>query len=113
MRSSRAVRQFHRQELTSSVAYEASGQRGEGRTVMRAVTLLVLLLLLSPQLDAGQATSVTGVVQDQTGALLPGATVDQVVGGRVVQSVVTDGVGAFHFDRRRCGDLRASHPRQC
>ena len=37
-------------------------------------------------------------MQDQTGAVLTGATVDLVAGGRVVQSVATDDGGAFHVD---------------
>jgi carboxypeptidase family protein len=63
------------------------------------VTLLVLSTLLSsPQQGAVQGVSVTGIVQDQTGAVLTGATVDLAAGGRVVRSVATDGVGAFHFN---------------
>jgi hypothetical protein len=43
--------------------------------------------------------AVTGLVQDQTGAVLPAAAVDlATVGGRVVQSTTTDTAGAFHFD---------------
>ena len=45
-----------------------------------------------------QGVTVTGIVQDQTGAVLTGATVDLAAGGRVVRSVATDDVGAFHFD---------------
>ena len=62
-------------------------------------TFLVLSTLLSSsQQGAVQGVAVTGVVQDQTGAVLTGATVDLAAGGRVVRSVATDGVGAFHFD---------------
>ena len=66
---------------------------------MWVVTLLVLSGLLgSPQQSASPGVTVAGVVQDQTGAVLTGATVDLAAGGRVVRSVVTDGVGAFHLD---------------
>ncbi len=66
---------------------------------MSVVTLLVLSTLLgSPQQGAVQGVTVTGIVQDQTGAVLTGATVDLAAGGRVVRSVATDAVGAFHFD---------------
>ena len=66
---------------------------------MRLVTLLVLSTLLrSPQQGAAQVVTVTGVVQDQTGAVLIGASVELAAGGRVVRSVATDDVGAFHFD---------------
>jgi len=66
---------------------------------MSVVTLLVLSTLVSsPQQGAVQGVTVTGIVQDQTGAVLTGAMVDLAAGGRVVRSVATDGVGAFHFD---------------
>ena len=66
---------------------------------MWVVTLLVLSTLLSsPQQGAVQGVTVTGIVQDQTGAVLTGATVDLAADGRVVRSGATDAVGAFHFD---------------
>src|SRR3954463_6939592 len=65
---------------------------------MWVVTVLVLSKLLgSPQQAADQGVTVTGVVQDQTGAVLPGATVDLVAAGRVVRSISSDSVGGFHF----------------
>src|SRR5215831_13164132 len=64
--------------------------------------LSILLALMSPgSLSFAQraAVSVTGVVQDQTGAVLPGAVVDLLnSGGVVAQSTTTDGVGVFRFD---------------
>ena len=66
---------------------------------MSVVTLLVLSTFLgSPQQGAVQGVTVTGIVEDQTGAVLTGATVDLAASGRVVRSVATDAVGAFHFD---------------
>ena len=65
---------------------------------MWVVTIIVLSALLSsPQQGAAQGVTVTGVVQDQTGAVLTGATVDLAAGGRVVRSDATDDVGTFHF----------------
>jgi hypothetical protein len=61
--------------------------------------LLVLLLPGSPSFAQRAAVSVTGVVQDQTGAVLTGAVVDLLNGrGVVVQSTTTDSVGVFRFD---------------
>ncbi len=66
---------------------------------MSVVTLLVLSTFLgSPRQGAVQGVTVTGIVEDQTGAVLTGATVDLAASGRVVRSVATDAVGAFHFD---------------
>jgi Kef-type K+ transport system membrane component KefB len=61
-------------------------------------TLLVLSLLGSPQQGAAQGIIVSGVVQDLTGAVLTAAIVELAAAGRVMRSVVTDDVGAFHFD---------------
>lgn len=51
----------------------------------------------------GQTSSpvaLSGVVQDQTGAVLPGATIDLAnAAGAVVQSTTADAAGAFRFDK--------------
>ena len=77
---------------------------------MWAVTLFVLSTLLgAPQQDPVRGVTINGIVQDQTGAVLTGATVELVAGGATVQSVATDQVGAFHFDAVAPGsyELRA------
>ena len=54
--------------------------------------------------------TLTGVLQDQTGAILPGGSVDLVTpGGAVVKSTKTDQAGAFRFEMVATGtyDLRA------
>jgi carboxypeptidase family protein len=54
--------------------------------------------------------SVTGVVQDQTGAVLPGATVELLSGmGAPVQSTTADGAGVFRFEHVPAGpyEIRA------
>ena len=57
--------------------------------------------------QTGAALPVTGVVQDQTGAVLPGATVDLATSsGVVVQTTVTDGAGAFRFDKAPAGQYQ-------
>ena len=73
----------------------------------------VLLLLVSRGAagQTAQSVAVTGVVLDQTGAVLPGASVQLVGGGAVVvQSTAADGKGQFRFDRVAAGqyELRAA-----
>lgn len=68
-----------------------------------------------PALQAGvRGVVVAGVVQDQTGAVLPGAHVAMFVAGSTAlsQSVVSDEAGAFHFDGVAPGnyDLRSEFP---
>jgi hypothetical protein len=56
--------------------------------------------------------AVSGIVQDQTGAVLPAATVELVnAAGAVVQTVTTDMSGAFRFERVAPGqyELRAGY----
>jgi hypothetical protein len=78
-----------------------------------ALTLILCCAVAAPA--AAQTTSpvaVSGIVQDQTGAVLPGATVELVnAGGTVVQTVTADNGGAFRFERVAPGqyDLRAGY----
>lgn len=73
--------------------------------------VFVCSLLLWVALQASPAgVAVTGVVQDQTGSVLPGATIDLVAAsGVVAQTTVTDGAGAFRFEKVPAGqyELRA------
>jgi hypothetical protein len=76
---------------------------------MKVVCTLVLLLAAALPAAAQTTTgvAVTGVVQDQTNAVLPGATVDLVtVAGAVVQSTTADGAGAFRFERVAAGQYQ-------
>ena len=58
--------------------------------------LAVMMLQSSPR-----GVAVTGVVQDQTGAVIPGAQVLLTIGGsdKAEQSAVTDAGGTFRFER--------------
>src|SRR5262245_57920672 len=80
---------------------------------MFALIFLVTLASAQAQPSARGAT-VSGTVQDQTAAILPGAQVVLLAsGGQItVQTVATDTVGAFHFDRVVPGDyeVRAEFP---
>jgi hypothetical protein len=86
--------------------------------------LAATLLLVSPRPAGSQPPpqpAVVGVVQDQTGAVLPGATVDLVTQtGAVAQTMAADGAGGFRFEhvapgqyeiRARFEGLRASSTR--
>jgi hypothetical protein len=55
------------------------------------------------------ANTVTGVIVDVTGAVLPNAQVELMSGGLKVQSTVADESGTFRFDRLTPGryDIRA------
>ena len=87
--------------------------------MFRPWPLAVALLLVAPRLSYGQTSAppliVAGVVQDQTGAVLAGATVElaSVSGGAtsVVQSTTADGAGAFRFGTVAPGqyELRAKY----
>ena len=70
--------------------------------VRRFLVFLGVILLAAPVARAQvQTGSITGVVTDASGAVLPGATVtltgEKLIGGAQVQ--VTDATGAYRFDR--------------
>ena len=71
--------------------------------------LAVMMLQSSPR-----GVAVTGVVQDQTGAVIPGAQVLLTIGGsdKAEQSAVTDAGGTFRFERVAPGtyDVRTDFP---
>lgn len=66
--------------------------------MIRTLTV-VLLLLASPVLAQSPAVAVTGVVQDQSGAVVPGVGVGIVdENGLIVKSTTSDNTGAFRLD---------------
>jgi hypothetical protein len=79
----------------------------------RAVFMLTVLLALCRVVAAQTAAvAVAGSVQDQTGAVLAGATVELVTAsGSVAQATVADATGAFRFDNVAAGqyELRARY----
>ena len=66
-------------------------------------TLVSLIMTLggTPQAAASRGVTVSGVVQDQTGAILPGAEVTLRIAGspRALQTAVSDAGGLFHLER--------------
>ena len=76
---------------------------------IRLSTLIVLLLIAVIPASAQTAAGgpVTGVVQDQTGAVLPGARVELLnPAGTTLASTSTDGVGTFRFDNVSTGQYQ-------
>ena len=80
---------------------------------MFTLVFVAMLAGAQPQVSARSAT-VSGIVQDQTAAVLPGAQVLLLRAGTEspLQSGLTDPAGAFHFDRIAPGDydVRAEFP---
>jgi len=76
------------------------------------VCTLIAFFAAAALAHAQTPVAVGGVVQDQTGAVLPAATVELVsAAGTVVQTVSTDAAGAFRFERVAPGayELRAGY----
>jgi len=80
--------------------------------VKRLVCTLIAFCAAAALVHAQTPVVVGGVVEDQTGAVLPAATVELVnAAGAVVQIVNTDAAGAFRFERVAPGayELRAGY----
>ena len=74
---------------------------------MRRKAFLMLLglgLMLAPQIAHAQS-SITGVVRDTSGAVLPGVTVEASSPALIekTRSVVTDGTGQYRIENLRPG----------
>src|SRR5581483_8703087 len=107
-----------------------AGDRGErpahgrqsiisGSQAMRIRTFIVVVFLASAiaavaSAQPSRGVAVTGTVQDQTGAVLPGATVSLTPAGSTtpVHTIVSDTAGAFRIDRVAAGtyDLTVEFP---
>ena len=73
-------------------------------TRQTALTASVVLALAMPV--SGQTASVAGTVADDTGAVLPGATV--VLTGPSQETAITDGTGVYRFENTPPGTYRLS-----
>jgi carboxypeptidase family protein len=74
--------------------------------------LMVCVLAVPVSAQIARTVTVTGMVQDQTGAVLPAATVELLNGsGGLVQTGITDAGGSFRFERVPSGpyELRAGY----
>src|SRR5688572_11131777 len=72
----------------------------------RAVCLVFACLAVVPSAVYAQQASITGVVRDSSGAVLPGVTVEASSPALIegVRSAVTDGTGRFRIEELRPGD---------
>jgi len=80
--------------------------------VLATVFSLLAALSIAPQASA-RGVAVAGVVQDQTGAVLPGAEVALIsASDGSTQAIVSDGSGVFRFERVAPGayDIRTAFP---
>src|SRR6266540_2970649 len=87
-------------DLARSHGEFRSGIAGSGGYLMRKSTLGVLLSLLLvawPALAQEQRGSIQGVVKDNSGAVLPGATVEARSNAGAVASTTTDANGVYRF----------------
>ena len=64
---------------------------------LRITAFIVVVVLVSALPALAQTARVTGRVVDQTGSLLPGVTIDLVVGGTEL-TATTDDQGVYRFD---------------
>jgi carboxypeptidase family protein len=89
------------------VAHTHTRRRQRDRMNAAARIMLLSMLMTTARIAGAQSASevpVSGIVQDQTGAVLPGASVDLVTtAGAVAQTTTTDEAGAFRFVRVRAG----------
>ena len=71
---------------------------------MRPLFAVILMLVVGPVAAWAQGTgTVSGVVSDETGGVLPGVTVTLERAGAPSLEAVSDGVGAFRFDNVPAG----------
>src|SRR5688572_32832490 len=69
------------------------------------VSGVVAWIVLAPSLAWAQGASITGVVRDASGAVLPGVTVEATSPALIekLRSVVTDGAGQYRIEDLRPG----------
>src|SRR5881397_885283 len=96
-------RQLPKVILYAKYAPSQSTQEGDMRMFGRALLIGSIALTLAAAAAEAQVQtgSITGVVNDQSNAVLPGVTVtltgEKLIGG--AQTQVTDSTGVYRFDR--------------
>jgi hypothetical protein len=75
------------------------------RRVAKLVLVLVLACFVSAPVRAYAQASITGVVRDTSGAVMPGVTVEAASPALIekVRSGVTDGTGRYRIEELRPG----------
>src|ERR1700690_3834623 len=78
--------------------------RSQMRRLIELVTAAAICVLFIPALAHAQAT-ITGVVKDTSGAVLPGTTVEAASPALIekVRTAVTDGSGQYRIENLRPG----------
>src|SRR5688572_7660127 len=71
--------------------------------ISAAMAAVVLMFLAQTPASAQSTGSIAGTVEDDTGGVLPGVTVSVTVAGAVIPDTVTDGSGAYRFDKVPAG----------
>ena len=92
--------------MSASRTYESVTEEAMGRVVRRLALMVAVLILVLPAAADAQAT-ITGVVRDASGAVLPGVTVEAASPALIekVRSVVTDGDRPVPDREPAAGDL--------
>src|SRR5471032_3177521 len=70
--------------------------------------LVAVALSLTASAAFAQTATVAGAIHDETGGALPGVTIELRAAAGSPLLVVTDGQGAFHFDRVAAGHYQAT-----
>src|SRR5262249_7715976 len=79
------------------------------KRILTAVTVLLLLTLPTLLLGQSSFATVSGTVQDSTGALIPGVTVTAAnTGTNVVSTSLTNEAGAYNFPSLLPGTYKLS-----
>jgi hypothetical protein len=74
--------------------------------ILRSIAVLVVLFLVPAAVLAQSGGIVTGTVSDETGGVLPGASVElRVIGTDTPLETVTDGAGIYRFDNVPAGEV--------
>src|SRR5690242_6321692 len=76
--------------------------------VIRGAALAALAVLLTSGVALAQQASLAGTVRDQTGAPLPGVTVELTAPHNATLAAATDASGKYRFDRVVAGSYTLS-----
>src|ERR1700739_20776 len=86
-----------------------SNPQSRFRMLFLAFTILLSFLLLPRLFGQSDLGAIRGSVQDQTGAIIPGASIELMnLDTGVSQTAVADGAGNFHFEALVRGNYQAT-----
>ena len=67
------------------------------RKLLLGLFALAFALIANPAVAQETRGSITGIIKDSTGGVLPGVTVEATLTGAATQSTVSDARGAYRF----------------